>query len=306
MPRYQPPTVVNRLYLFIIWLCLGVMSEAIVKTLLLQTNGLEEMQGLKRMKVSMTPGEKIELMHLKKLIWKEYDSLDGIEVGSLELYDKRTGHFTILDSDDSVNSALSNLQGPTQLIVNMIPPPTQSAKSTLMIKGKAFDLSNGLRIAHHVIHIHSPGEAELGTGLTIWDGAIVLARYLEQFPSNVIGKRILEVGSGTGIVGIAAGVLGAQSVLLTDLPYTLENLQHNLDRNFPPSSPISLVLRVGELDWMDPITYPTKTQWDVIVGADVVWIESLIVPLVTTLAHLASSTTTVLIAHQVRHNSPYQ
>ncbi len=63
-------------------------------------------------------------------------------------------------------------------------------------------------------------------GCVVWDAAIVLAKYLESqsfFPSVVDcnpgseessgqshwkSKRVVDVGSGTGVVGIVAGVLG--------------------------------------------------------------------------------------------------
>ena len=58
-------------------------------------------------------------------------------------------------------------------------------------------------------------EASRGTGLITWDGAIVLAKYLETHPTIVHGKSVLELGAGTGVAGIAAVLLGASSALLT-------------------------------------------------------------------------------------------
>lgn len=49
-------------------------------------------------------------------------------------------------------------------------------------------------------------------GCVVWDAALVLCRFLENrahFGSAYwAGKRVLELGSGTGAVGLAAAVLG--------------------------------------------------------------------------------------------------
>ena len=45
----------------------------------------------------------------------------------------------------------------------------------------------------------------------------ILANYLVQKgPSYIQGKKILELGSGTGLVGLAVGALGDAEVLITD------------------------------------------------------------------------------------------
>ena len=45
------------------------------------------------------------------------------------------------------------------------------------------------------------------------------------------GKRVLEVGSGTGIVGVAAAAFNPKKVYLTDLPEYLAILQSNKNKN---------------------------------------------------------------------------
>jgi hypothetical protein len=38
-------------------------------------------------------------------------------------------------------------------------------------------------------------------GVTVWDSAIVLAKYMERWPEKVVGKRCIELGSGCGLAG---------------------------------------------------------------------------------------------------------
>ncbi|CBN76293.1 conserved unknown protein [Ectocarpus siliculosus] len=52
-----------------------------------------------------------------------------------------------------------------------------------------------------------------------WDCSLVLAKYLEQRPEEVRGKRVLELGCGVGLPGVAAAVVGATEVILTDMGY---------------------------------------------------------------------------------------
>src|ERR1700759_858210 len=46
-----------------------------------------------------------------------------------------------------------------------------------------------------------------------WAGGQALARYVLDNPAIVRGRRVLDIGSGSGLVGIAAARAGAASVL---------------------------------------------------------------------------------------------
>ena len=50
-----------------------------------------------------------------------------------------------------------------------------------------------------------------------WAGGQALARYILDNPAIVAGKRVLDIGSGSGLVGIAAAKAGARSVLAADI-----------------------------------------------------------------------------------------
>ncbi|MGZ0188625.1 MAG: class I SAM-dependent methyltransferase [Alphaproteobacteria bacterium] len=50
-----------------------------------------------------------------------------------------------------------------------------------------------------------------------WAGGQALARFVLDQPETVLGKRVLDFGSGSGIVGLAAIKAGAADVLAADL-----------------------------------------------------------------------------------------
>lgn len=50
-----------------------------------------------------------------------------------------------------------------------------------------------------------------------WAGGQALARYVLDNPESVRGKSVLDLGSGSGLVGIAAMKAGARSVLSADI-----------------------------------------------------------------------------------------
>lgn len=50
----------------------------------------------------------------------------------------------------------------------------------------------------------------------VWGGGAVLVRHLEAFPQLVSDKRVLDLGSGSGLVAIAAALAGAVSVIAAE------------------------------------------------------------------------------------------
>lgn len=50
-----------------------------------------------------------------------------------------------------------------------------------------------------------------------WAGGAVLARYVLDRPSIVAGKRVLDLGAGSGLVGIASSKAGAREVIAAEI-----------------------------------------------------------------------------------------
>eukprot|EP00438_Fugacium_kawagutii_P030938 Skav233221 [mRNA] locus=scaffold1215:77888:78202:+ [translate_table: standard] len=53
-------------------------------------------------------------------------------------------------------------------------------------------------------------------GGTVWDAALLLSSFLAMRPSRRLG-RVLELGSGTGLVGLVACRLGAEASWSLDM-----------------------------------------------------------------------------------------
>src|SRR3989338_5784976 len=70
-------------------------------------------------------------------------------------------------------------------------------------------------------------------GGVVWDPAVILGKYLERNPNVVTGKRVLDLGSGTGITGFVAAALGAGEVFVTeyDHPILIDLLERNVALN---------------------------------------------------------------------------
>lgn len=71
-------------------------------------------------------------------------------------------------------------------------------------------------------------------GLVVWDAAIALLDYISTNPkvmNNLQRKRILELGAGTGIVGIVLQDFTQGNIIVTDLPSVVPNLLANVAAN---------------------------------------------------------------------------
>ena len=85
------------------------------------------------------------------------------------------------------------------------------------------------------------------TGAVVWDDAVMLAKYLE-LRVDLKGKTVVELGAGTGFLGMVAASLGAVQVCVTDQKCRLEQIQNNVRSN----SLHCCIVR--ELDWRSPAT----------------------------------------------------
>lgn len=65
-----------------------------------------------------------------------------------------------------------------------------------------------------------------------WAGGLALARYVLDHPGAVAGRRVLDLGAGSGLVAIAAAKAGADRVTAADVdPYAVTAMELNMRLN---------------------------------------------------------------------------
>jgi nicotinamide N-methyltransferase len=94
------------------------------------------------------------------------------------------------------------------------PPPTTQTHT----------LASGQTLTLHLVG-SSPLEAH-----HLWNGSRVCADFFEADPASTVrGRTVLEVGAGAGLPSLAAALLGAEKVVVTDFPDV--DLVNNLWKN---------------------------------------------------------------------------
>jgi len=219
------------------------------------------------------------------------------DVEKIEWYNHLTAHYEVADCTVPVSEQQQVVRIAVTLKRDSVPPFPRA-----MLSGRLFESVPPIQGEAILIAEDGSGRAEEGTGLVIWDASVVLAKTLEHNKDRWCSKekRVIELGAGTGLAGLSAAALGAGRVVLTDLHYALPNLQRNVDSNsiagrFSGGTEVS----VAELDWSNRDTW-TNDRFDVILAADVVWVENLIPKFVSALKHVADGSNIVLFAHRSR------
>lgn len=190
----------------------------------------------------------------------------------------------------------------------------------LAIQGRYFaediQADGTVRVGEYHLQVLPPSpvsavDAHVCTGYHVWDGAILLMRYLQSMRQHTLfhqNQHFLELGSGCGVVGMSASLLGARSVTLTDLPELLPFLQANVDANLKNIEhareqqvmSLDCVITCESCDWTEQLPHIfQKTLYDVILVADCIWIESLVLPLFDTLKNLTENDTNYQRNHPI-------
>jgi predicted nicotinamide N-methyase len=143
------------------------------------------------------------------------------------------------------------------------------------------------------------------TGWLVWPVAVGLCNHLIENAELIHAKSVLELGAGTGVVGITCAYLGARSVFITDLPECISICSGNLEQNqsLLDKETVTNVrtLRWGNREDLEAIRKEMHAV-DVIVGSDIIFHQPVEVlsGLVDTIAAASNVSTKVIIAYEDR------
>jgi predicted nicotinamide N-methyase len=97
-----------------------------------------------------------------------------------------------------------------------------------------------------------------------WGGGLALARYLLDQPTLVAGRSLLDLGTGSGIVAIAACLAGAGPARAADVdPYAIMAAKVNAEANA-----VAFETELGDLTAKPPASIDVLTIGDLFYDAD--------------------------------------
>ena len=116
----------------------------------------------------------------------------------------------------------------------------------------------------------------------VWDASLVMGYFMINSNSDKVitfkNKSFIELGAGTGILGLIAAAKNASKVVLTDKGNCIGMLNENYETNKHVLD--NTAVETKELDWTSiNDLHNIKEHFDYIIGSDLVWKDELIKPL---------------------------
>ena len=149
--------------------------------------------------------------------------------------------------------------------------------------------------------IHIKEDLRFGTGGRVWNTARALVGHLAEHPALISEKRrIIELGSGTGLIGIACGMLlsahtgvDGPRVAVTDMESVMPFLRENIESNGVVGA-----VEAAPLLWGTDVS-DFGAPVDAVLMADVAYTDAY-AELAATLASLCGPETLVLHCYATR------
>ncbi len=126
-----------------------------------------------------------------------------------------------------------------------------------------------------------------------WPGGQALARYIQDHQTLVAGKRVLDLGSGSGLLAIAAAKAGAAHVEANDIdPLAMDAISMNA------------VANSADIHLLSEDVVGCDQHWDVVLAGDIAYEPGMAERFILWLEQLANKGTRVLIGDPGRTYLP--
>jgi predicted nicotinamide N-methyase len=135
-----------------------------------------------------------------------------------------------------------------------------------------------------------------GTHALPWAAGFELVRRLQDIDFDVPPKRVLELGSGLGLVGMAFSILKLDSqsvIVLTDVHSAMPLLMYNMERNKNILTGQNICAQ--PLEWSKNDCLLNEDQFDCILGSDLLYNTQMIPSLVSTIQRYLHSTKGIVV-----------
>lgn len=154
-----------------------------------------------------------------------------------------------------------------------------------------FESEDGVSYEPFELLVKEPGMTEAALGLKTWGSSYVLAQNLPRLGATSLFRlfdeslgqpapAVLELGSGTGLLGLAAAALWKTHVFQSDLPGIVPNLKTNAEQNLELIKSRGRDLSVGHLTWggdgkeeIDQEMFGQPFQFQIVLAADVLYFD---------------------------------
>ncbi|XP_059282697.1 uncharacterized protein LOC132036386 [Lycium ferocissimum] len=168
-----------------------------------------------------------------------------------------------------------------------------------------------LQVLNSELSFHQDN-GSMHVGTSVWPCSLVLVKFIERWhpltcavtPNpysdilNFHNKRGIELGAGCGVASMGLFLLGLNNIVITDIPPVMPALKHNLKKNKPI---LKKSLKTAQLNWSNKDQIKSMgPPFDVVIAADVVYLEETVGPLLTAVDDLVDENGVVLLGYQLR------
>lgn len=179
--------------------------------------------------------------------------------------------------------------------------PLPFVRAFTEIKSHPFVPELRLRVARDTMGLWEKAEEAVGRGeldppfwSSVWPGGLALARYLLDHPGKILGRTVVDVATGSGVVAIAAARAGARPVAAYDTDaLAIRAAQANADLN-------EVSVAVHEAD----VRMVAVPDGALVTAGDVFYERHMSTVMLDTLAALADVGSEVLIGDPYRSYLP--